>query len=264
MLSIFFFFLPLLQIRNPNSPNTLHRWIIDYKMDNQNPFLNKLGENEQLLEALRQQQQRQQYPPSIVAQPQPNVIVPTPSALADIQRQAQARLLQLQHHQHYQQLQHHRHQQLLQLQQQQHQHLQQQLSNRSVSIPIQIHSHQPSVGTAATIPHSFSPSRLKDLTKLPPSKFVDLTKTSPSKPKDKTKSSPSKSKGKTKLAKQKVFTKLNLGEAFESLPHILYKVLSEGKYPSAITWSNDGKGFYYNPDDEQMVDVLREYFNGEL
>ena len=236
-------------------------------MDNQNPFFKKIGENEQLLEVLRQQQQRQQYPPSIVAQPQPNVIVPTPSALADIQRQAQARLLQLQHHQHYQQLQHHRHQQLLQLQQQQqqqHHQRQQQLSNRSVSIPIQYQSHQPSAGTAAAIPHSFSPSRLKGLTKLPSPELVDLTKTSPSKPKDKTKSSPSKSKGKTKSAKQKVFTKLNLGEAFESLPHILYEALNEGKYPSALKWSNDGKGFYYNPDDEQMVDVLREYFNGEL
>jgi hypothetical protein len=48
-----------------------------------------------------------------------------------------------------------------------------------------------------------------------------------------------------------------------SFPHSLFVALEEAKYPNALKWSSDGKGFYTNPDHKTMTDALLHYFKRE-
>jgi len=46
----------------------------------------------------------------------------------------------------------------------------------------------------------------------------------------------------------------------ESFPHKLFVALQEAKYPSALRWAPDGKGFYVEHIDPKIPDVLQKYF----
>jgi hypothetical protein len=48
-----------------------------------------------------------------------------------------------------------------------------------------------------------------------------------------------------------------------SFPHTLFVALEEAKYPDALKWSTDGKGFYANQDHPTMVNALLHYFKRE-